>query len=196
MAYQESAVRREQLIAAAVRVICQHGVTKATTRRIAHEANVNLGTLHYVFDSKEDLFAAVALECMQPQGAMDDVLALPARSGLRGGFVELLKGFRRSVVSDPDLSIAQYELLCWAMRSEEMSHLPKRVTEEYISAYKAQFDRLATSRERDVDTGVLARYAYMIVDGMYFQHLTIDSGVADHELAPLADSMIRLARKV
>ncbi len=195
MAYQESAVTRQQLVDATVRVVSAHGVAKATTRKIAQEAKLNLATVHYVFGSKEELFAAVMLDCMAPQvGAMGGVAELPAKCGLRLAVVEVIKGFRKSVTEHSALAIAQYELLCWALRSKDADHLAKRITEEYITAIRAQFDGLANADDTGVDLAVLARYVYMIIDGMYFQHLTIGAGVGDDELGPLADALLGVAR--
>jgi AcrR family transcriptional regulator len=54
-----SDVRRQQFIDAAVKVIARDGVDGATTRRIAEEAKAPLATLHYCFQTKENLLWAV-----------------------------------------------------------------------------------------------------------------------------------------
>ncbi|MGO7947052.1 TetR family transcriptional regulator, partial [Rhizobium ruizarguesonis] len=46
-------VQIENLIEAAGRVIREEGVAAATTRRIAADEGVPLGTLHYYFESKQ-----------------------------------------------------------------------------------------------------------------------------------------------
>ncbi|WP_366887893.1 TetR family transcriptional regulator, partial [Streptomyces sp. NPDC005476] len=48
-------VRRQDLVAATVAVIAEHGVKGATTRRIAEAAGCPLASLHYVFHSKDEL---------------------------------------------------------------------------------------------------------------------------------------------
>jgi len=52
--------RREQLLDAAVAVIAEHGLERATTRAITDRAGLALGAFHYVFDSKDELLEAVA----------------------------------------------------------------------------------------------------------------------------------------
>ncbi|GAC1374175.1 MAG: hypothetical protein NVS2B15_13980 [Pseudarthrobacter sp.] len=53
--------RKEQLIAATVKLIRREGVQSVTIRAIAKEANAPLATAHYCFSNKEELMeAAVA----------------------------------------------------------------------------------------------------------------------------------------
>jgi AcrR family transcriptional regulator len=49
--------RREQLLAAAQRVIRRDGFARATVAEITREANASLGLLHYHFGSRDDLVA-------------------------------------------------------------------------------------------------------------------------------------------
>ncbi|WP_327320490.1 TetR family transcriptional regulator [Streptomyces sp. NBC_01235] len=41
--------RREELIAAAIRVVTREGVARTTTRSIVREAGMTLGVFHYCF---------------------------------------------------------------------------------------------------------------------------------------------------
>ncbi|MCE0763279.1 TetR family transcriptional regulator [Pseudonocardia kujensis] len=51
--------RRQRFIEAAVHVISEHGVGGATTRRIAAAADAPLASIHYCFNTKQDLLVAV-----------------------------------------------------------------------------------------------------------------------------------------
>lgn len=51
--------RREALIEAAYRVIADHGVEGATTRRVCAGANMPLASFHYAFESRMALLTAV-----------------------------------------------------------------------------------------------------------------------------------------
>ncbi|TKG70543.1 TetR family transcriptional regulator [Prauserella endophytica] len=51
--------RRQAFVEAAVQVIGEHGVSGATTRRIAAAADAPLASLHYCFHSKQELLMAV-----------------------------------------------------------------------------------------------------------------------------------------
>ncbi|MDR3196310.1 MAG: TetR/AcrR family transcriptional regulator [Planctomycetaceae bacterium] len=47
---------RELLLNAACLLFAEYGFSKVTTRMIAQKANVNLGSIHYYFSSKEELY--------------------------------------------------------------------------------------------------------------------------------------------
>jgi AcrR family transcriptional regulator len=51
--------RREQILAAALKVMIAEGVHHATTRKIAEAARVNVATLHYHFENKEEILFGV-----------------------------------------------------------------------------------------------------------------------------------------
>jgi len=51
--------RREQILAAALEVMIAEGVYHATTRKIAEAAGVNVATLHYHFENKEEILFCV-----------------------------------------------------------------------------------------------------------------------------------------
>jgi TetR/AcrR family transcriptional regulator, regulator of biofilm formation and stress response len=59
MPYVEASVRSRQFVAAARRVMTRDGVASASLRAVAAESDVPLGTLQYVFPSKERLLRAV-----------------------------------------------------------------------------------------------------------------------------------------
>jgi AcrR family transcriptional regulator len=54
--------RRQQIIAAAIDVIAEEGLAKATTRRIAERAKAPLSALHYCFKNKNELVQLIAGE--------------------------------------------------------------------------------------------------------------------------------------
>ncbi len=66
MARTPAAVRRTELVDAAIRVALAEGLEAATVRRIAAEAKVSLGTVHYCFGSKRALLEAVVESVAQP----------------------------------------------------------------------------------------------------------------------------------
>ena len=57
--YVKADVRRAQLIAAAREVLERDGMAGATLRAVAAQAGVPLGTVHYIFATKEQLLRAV-----------------------------------------------------------------------------------------------------------------------------------------
>lgn len=71
MARTPAAIRRTELVEAAIKVALDEGLDAATVRRIAVEAGVSLGTVHYCFGSKRALLEAVVESVSQPQLEVD-----------------------------------------------------------------------------------------------------------------------------
>jgi AcrR family transcriptional regulator len=191
--YEPMSVRRRQLIDAAVRVVTRDGVAKATTRRIADEAGINLGTVHYVFGSKERLLAAVCLDAHESEGALETARHLPEGCGVRLCFRAVIEGFLHSLHTQTDLAIAQYEVLLWARRSDEDGAMARGVYEQYLGSIADLFRRSAAADEQHLDPSLLARYAFMIVDGMYLQHITVGTSIFPSELSGLTEAMVTFA---
>lgn len=70
MVYVEAAVRRRQLVASARSVLMRDGVARASLRAIAEEAGIPLGTLQYVFPSKDLLLRAVIEDVVEELAAL------------------------------------------------------------------------------------------------------------------------------
>ncbi len=56
---------RNQLITAAIEVVTRDGLAAATTRRISEQAGLPLGTFHYWFSNKEELFECLFEEILK-----------------------------------------------------------------------------------------------------------------------------------
>ena len=99
--------RREQLIAAAARVIARSGYDAATVRDVAREAGVSTGVIAYYFDGKDDLFAHVLRAASRAFRARlerarrrrRDAARAPARAG-RGGHARRRRGRARARAVD------------------------------------------------------------------------------------------------
>ena len=106
--------KRETILRAAIAVIAAHGVQGATTRKIAAEAGINLGTLHYHFESKEDVLSSlVAYLGDLYRGNLDQAFPKPETLEERIGS---LMGFIWSEVRQyPQEQIALFDLLLHAL---------------------------------------------------------------------------------
>ncbi|MGF6888677.1 AcrR family transcriptional regulator [Nocardia sp. GAS34] len=103
-----------QFIEAAVRVIAEHGVGSATTRRIADEAAAPLASLHYCFRDKDGLFLAV----FEHLAAEATKLATSIEPGeLDATAAEVIRLSVRWVMEHPDYALAQVDLYMWLVRN-------------------------------------------------------------------------------
>ncbi|MDV7355061.1 TetR/AcrR family transcriptional regulator [Rhodococcus oxybenzonivorans] len=132
MARIPAAERRAELVAAAVRVIADHGVDGATTRRIAEEAKAPLATLHYCFATKEVLFGAV-FEYLA--GEYRDVLIRnDVHSDIPTTARALLRGLMEWYLDNPAFGATIIELISWGQREGAQAQL----------VYNAAFETMRT----------------------------------------------------
>lgn len=96
---EATAGRREQLLAAARKVLAQNGYERTTVSSIASRANVAQGTFYLYFPSKEALPGALALELSQALGAATarvvaaDLPLEPALAALQDAVQEAAESF-------------------------------------------------------------------------------------------------------
>ncbi|MDU9412223.1 MULTISPECIES: TetR/AcrR family transcriptional regulator [Pseudomonas] len=108
--------RRQDFIEATIKVIAEHGIANATTRRIAAAADSPLASLHYVFHTKEDLFYAVYESLINvPQ---QHLLQAPAGSTPAESVGEMLRQLVKWFIAHPERAITQFELFFWNLRND------------------------------------------------------------------------------
>ncbi len=186
MVYVESAERGRQIVSAARTVITRDGVAAATIRAVAKEAGIPLGTLQYVFPTKQQLMRAVT------EGLIEDVVGvLRTTAKLDGGLEHVLgEGVRRFwadlVVGDLPSQLAQYELTAYSLRTEGLQDVARRQYEGYTDAVTEWLQASAgrAGEDSSVATRQFARLIIAAVDGLILQYVVNpdpDRGWADIE---------------
>ena len=107
--------RRAPIIAATMRLIAREGVAALSTRKIAHEAAVNLATLHDLFGRKDDLLLAVLDAATSTMIAALVVDAQPGK-GLRAALVDSFAALCALLDHGPALPLVRCEVLLYASR--------------------------------------------------------------------------------
>src|SRR5215204_4913433 len=130
MTYVRSAARRTQLVAAARAVLCRNGVAGTTLRAVAAEARVPLGTLHYVFPTKDQLLSAVV------EDIRDEVSAVFRSAEIDGGLEHAIRQgvenyWQRLVVNQPELALMRHEVFVYALRTPGLERLARRQIDGY-----------------------------------------------------------------
>ena len=105
-----------QLVVAARAVLCRDGVAGTTLRAVAAEAGVPLGTLHYVFPSKERLITAVV------EDIRDEVSAVFQSAEVDAGLEHAIRHgvenyWQQLVVGQPELALMRHEVFVYALRT-------------------------------------------------------------------------------
>ncbi|HZZ45698.1 MAG TPA: TetR family transcriptional regulator [Pseudonocardia sp.] len=191
-------IRRGQLVEAAVRVAARDGVAATTTRAIATEAGTSLASVHYYFDSKQELLREVLISIINEltdgsppsSGGGTDVATL-ARGELRALF--------EVVEREPGKQQVTYELTHHALRTEELTGLARWQYESYDERAQTRLRELASAAgaEWTLPLPVVARLLLNTIDGVVLRWLVDrDSEAALAVLDSFADTLGSLARRV
>ncbi|MEH0554029.1 TetR/AcrR family transcriptional regulator [Streptomyces sp. B21-101] len=173
MVYVEAAVRRRQMVSATRDVLAREGVARATLRAVAAEAGVPLGTMQYVFRSKEELLRAVIedvveeiAQVLKESAELDDGLEQAVRKGMRGFWSRLVTG-------QSDLQLMQYELTTYALRTAGHDSLARWQYQRYCSIV-AEWCQEAANNAGETCAVPFARLGRLMVagvDGLVLQHV-------------------------
>lgn len=156
--------RRQDFVEAAVEVIAAHGVSGATTRRIADAAQAPLATLHYCFHTKEELFVAVFQK--QNEG-MAERLEVEEGAGLEKAALEILASSAEWYIDNPRYARAQFDLFLWATRQGgDHTELASEIIEWYIQRFVDAFDRAADADDDPTLALPLANFLLSTLDGV------------------------------
>ncbi|SDI45835.1 MULTISPECIES: TetR/AcrR family transcriptional regulator [Pseudomonas] len=194
MARVGAELRRQDFVEATIKVIAEHGVANATTRRIATAAGCPLASLHYLFHTKEDLFYAVFETLFTlPQQALENV---PAGTTVVETSTGLLRHLIHWFITHPNAAVAQYDLFNWANRNAP--EMAAKIYAEAIEAAKQAIERSVGVQLDEASLGVISRLLVQLVDGLVIAwsahrddaRLRIETETACEALAMLVTSQL------
>ncbi|HFI2224483.1 TPA: TetR/AcrR family transcriptional regulator [Pseudomonas aeruginosa] len=148
--------RRQDFIEATIKVIAEHGIANATTRRIAAAADSPLASLHYVFHTKEDLFYAVyeSLINMPQRSLQAPANALPAES-----VGEMLRQLVKWFIAHPERAITQFELFFWNLRND-----PEMAAKIYTVSIEATQQAIQKATGDALDQAALTTVSRLLIN--------------------------------
>ncbi|MEV6012067.1 TetR family transcriptional regulator [Streptomyces sp. NPDC051976] len=185
----------EELVEAAIRVIGREGVGAATTRKIADEAGVPQGTVHYWFADKSELLEDVVREIVD---RLERTAAIGGRRG--GGTTEgdlraaLRAAWDEVAYDDPGTQLGYYELTALALRTPSMRELAR-------NQYRGYRDLAARSLAPVLEgadpqrAAVLAQFVAVTFDGLLLSWLADPEGTRPEQVLDLlVDVVLRAAQ--
>ena len=155
--HRPAAERRDQLLNAAVEVMCEGGIAAASTRAVAERADLPQSAFHYCFRSKDEMFAALLERELDASlgSAWDAVTeAQDLESGIAAAFHAILEQVRK----DPEYYLLTAELVDVAARIPELAHIASRQHSAYVDHTEKMLRRWqdSTGEPVSVDSRSLA----------------------------------------
>jgi AcrR family transcriptional regulator len=185
-----AAATSDELVAAAIRVIGRHGVAAATTRRIADEAGVPLGTVHYWFSDKEHLLGEVVRVVVDQLERASAVAITPDTAA---GPVELREALGAAFASiaddDAGVQLGYYELTALALRTPRLRELARH---QYRS-YRELAARALVPALDGVDPDRAAAIAELVMvtfDGLTLSYLADPEGTHPERVLDLLAELV------
>lgn len=164
--------RRRHLIDAAIQVIAEVGLGKATTRRITSRAGVPLAVMHYCFRGKEELLTAVADEVLVR--TMPSFDRTPTGTGLAAAIEFVVFDLWDWVLKERDLQLSLMELLTWSAHKEPEPGVEVRVYQPTFELLAERLEAAAAARSEksEVPLEMIARLLVAGLDGLFMQSLS------------------------
>lgn len=122
------AQRRAQLVDAALAVATAEGIAATTVRRVAEQAGVALGVVHYCFADKDELFAALATKIVDDLSAAGAEGLAPEQSApdLITALRAAITGLWASIQATPNEQLLTYEITTYALRDRSLGSVALR----------------------------------------------------------------------
>ena len=166
--------RRRVLIDAATCVIREHGLSNATTRRIADYAGVALPSLHYYFRNKLELYEAV-MASLNSKGTDRLQQSITAGMGVANAAATML---RESAMWSLEMyadMLTETEIYIWAKRTKNLYTIPATTYNHWLTL-AADLCKLARRPDEsdDYDFDAIARMVVACIDGLALQDQMLD----------------------
>lgn len=159
--------RRAEIVEAGLSVAMREGVESVTVRRVAQEAGISLGTVHYCFDDKDAMLRAmgraIAMRASEPVLSALDVG--PDRTALAEGTVEaLLVGLKQN----QHMRLLTFEFAVSGARTPVLREVAQAHLKQSIAMTREYLQRLAdvAGVKYRTEIGTLARMTALRIDGI------------------------------
>jgi AcrR family transcriptional regulator len=184
----EETDKARRIVEAMRRSVARRGTTGSTFDRVAREAGVSRGLLHYYFGTKERLLLeAVRHDCELRIELLQQQLA-GARTA--DDFIGLMAdNLQRTVAKDPDFVTLMFELFTLSRRNEDIAAEHAQL----IRRTRKQVAEMLTDAQREgvvrlnAEPDTVAEMLFVLADGFALRMLTeperdftaaIDAGIA------------------
>ena len=139
---------REQLLEATLRVIATAGAEAVTYRRVADEAGLTRGAVTHHFASREDIILQAFRHYIGTvDGQLSEISASVRDKGIDGVIEGLVRYHAREFL-DPSRVLAEYELILFAARNEEIGRAVRAWEDALIARLEARLEAAGAAQPR------------------------------------------------
>lgn len=164
------AEKRDLLRNSAIRVISQHGIDGASTRAITSEAGQNQASIHYAFDSKQDLLMSIP-EAIQTDIQVMIATALDGCTDAPAAIQRLAVAYWTYSLADPDLQRTYYELTLFAISKGEYHDMAKAQYQKFRASITEVLSSFLADTMKATEIADLASACLAMIDGVILQYL-------------------------
>lgn len=139
---------REQLLEATLRVIATAGAEAVTYRRVADEAGLTRGAVTHHFASREYIILQAFRHYIGTvDGQLSEISASVRDKGINGVIEGLVRYHAREFL-DPSRVLAEYELILFAARNEEIGRAVRAWEDALIARLEARLEAAGAAQPR------------------------------------------------
>jgi AcrR family transcriptional regulator len=175
-----AAIRREQIVEAAVTIIARQGLHQLSLSKIEQAAGMKRGQLTYYFPTKEDILLAVFDRLLLMMCQRMDAAEGPREERLKNHSVwECVQGLLRMVLRPPtkgdlgpEFHALQYTFLAQIAHREDFRQRLASLYEEWRDTVASHWEKtahLASPLAKSVSPRTLASFMQAIVHGLFVQ---------------------------
>jgi AcrR family transcriptional regulator len=179
VAHVPAAIRRPQVVEAAIAQMAAEGLNDTSTRAVSEAAGINQSTFHYLFESREGFLRAV-IETLTDEvvTALQDSVATPEDS-LTQAIERYVEVLFRGVEDSPGRHLLLVELTAHALRKPGLRRLSVWQYGKFEEAISQTLNDLVASHGlRPIRDGSVSRFVLAVLDGYTLQQL-VDDAIPD-----------------
>lgn len=184
--------RRSRIVSAARRLLAEEGYDRVTMKRVANEAGVAQGLIHYYFSGKDEILSEVLMEASREYVEETERLAASLPEGYSLGEAALAAS-RERVLEMPEWYRLRYELFAMGLRDPELLPGVAALLANGRGGIAATLGRMVGEAEPERTPGREATAAVLLAcfDGLALQKLADPEGF---DLEAAYDALSEMAK--
>jgi AcrR family transcriptional regulator len=143
--------RRQQIIAASKRVFVSKGVSKATIKDIAEEAELSPGTLYIYFKNKDELYSSLSIRMLKHLSLR--LQRVKERKDL--SHAQRISAVKEALCEAYEIDPPVFITLSHLQASETLDNISTELLEQIIGLTRQSLDTLADIFQEGMQTGLL-----------------------------------------